>query len=108
MDEKFIKKLMSTIKCGVCGQRYESSNVTVLGQRSEMWFLSVVCPACHSQAVVAAVIKEAKPAEIITDLTEAELTKFAQGDAIGADDVLDVHNFLKSFNGNFSKLFNKD
>lgn len=108
MDEHFVKKLMSTMKCGVCGQRYEISNVNVLGHRDEMWFLSIACPSCHSQALVAAVIKEGKPTEVVTDLTEAELAKFARRDPVKGDDVLDIHNFLKGFDGDFFKLFRKD
>ncbi len=58
MEEKLIKKLMSSMKCEECGQNYESYNVDVLGHREDMWFLRVHCPACHTQCLVAAVVKE--------------------------------------------------
>ena len=107
MNERFIKKLMSTMKCGVCGEHYDINNIKVLGHRDDMWFLNVSCPACHSQALVAAVIKEGKPPEIITDLTKAELVKFAQASIISADDILDLHGFLNDFDGDFAKLFSQ-
>ena len=44
-------------------------------------------------------------AEAITDLTEVELDKFEGVDGVGADDVLDMHSFLKDFDGNFPRLF---
>lgn len=108
MNERFIKKLMSTIKCNVCGEYYETNNIKVLGHRDDIWFLKVFCPACHSQALVAAAIKEGKPLEVVTDLTEAELAKFAQTSTISADDMLDLHSFLQDFDGDFAKLFSQD
>jgi len=108
MDEKFIKKLVSALKCGVCGQQYEGSSFSVLGHRNEMWFLNVTCPTCQTQAMMAIVVKEGKPAKIVTELTEAELAKFAQESTLESDDVIDIHNFLKSFDGDFSKLFGKN
>ncbi len=107
MDEKLIKKLLSNMKCTVCGRHYEPANVKVLGHQENMWFLSVFCPACVSQGLVAAVIKEGKISEIVTELTEAERSKFANVPPIGADDILDMHTFLKEFKGDFSSLFSK-
>ena len=107
MNERFIKKLMSTIKCDVCGEYYETNNIKVLGHRDDIWFLNVFCPACHSQALVAAAIKKGKPLEVITDLTETELAKFAQASTISADDMLDLHSFLHDFDGDFVKLFSQ-
>jgi hypothetical protein len=106
MDENLIKKLLSNMKCTVCGRHYELANVNVLGHQENMWFLSVFCPACSSQGLVAAVIKEGKISEIVTELTEAERSKFANVPPIGADDLLDMHAFLKEFEGDFSSLFN--
>ncbi len=108
MDEQFIKKLMSTLNCGVCGQNYQTNDVIILGHKDKMWFLSLSCSTCRAQALVAAVIKESRQGKIVTDLTETELVKFANENSISTDDVLDIHNFLKDFKGDFSKLFNKD
>jgi hypothetical protein len=107
MDESLVKKLMATLKCSVCGQRYEAANVQVLGRREELWFLSVSCLTCHSQGLVAAVIKEGKPQEVITDLTEEEFARLNGQSAVVGDDVLEIHSFLKDFDGDFSTLFPK-
>jgi ribosomal protein L44E len=105
MDDKFVKKLFANMKCGVCGQSYESTNVNVLGHREDLWFLSVYCPACKSQGLVAAVIKEGKLPEVITELSEAERAKFSAASSVDSDDVLDMHIFLEKFSGDFSSLF---
>ena len=105
MEEKLIKRFMTSIKCSVCRQRYEEDNVKVLGHQEDLWFLSVFCSACQTQCLVAAVIKEGKAPKVTTDFTEAELDKFKKMDKLTADEVLDMHSFLKSFNGDFSQLF---
>lgn len=105
MDEKFIKKLLSNMKCGSCGQRYETTNMNILRHREDLWFLSVYCPSCKSQGFIAAIIKEGKLPEVITELTEAERAKFSTAPPIGSDDVLDIYTFLEEFSGDFSSLF---
>jgi hypothetical protein len=45
---------------------------------------------------------------LITDLTEWEYAKFREMAVVGADDVLDLHSFLKDFNGDFSALFSME
>jgi hypothetical protein len=108
VKENVIKRVMASLKCGVCQQRYEPDNVTVLGYQEDLWFLRVFCLACHTQYLVAVVIKEGKAPEVITDLTEVELDKFNNAVGLTANEVLDMHNFLKDFDGDFSRLFGRE
>ncbi len=108
MEEGLIKRLMASIKCSVCGQRYEVDNINILGQQEDLWFLSASCPACHARCLVAAVIREGRVPEVTTDLTEAELGRFMNVGKATADEVLDMHNFLKDFDGDFSRLFSQE
>ncbi len=107
MEESFIKKLMASMKCSACGQCYEVDNVDVLGHEGDLWFLRVFCPACQARYLMTAVVKEDRVPEVITDLTEAELDKFKRGGVLTADEVLDMHSFLKDFDGDFSRLFSQ-
>ena len=104
MEEKFIKKLMTSLKCDSCGHPFEMYNVDILGHDDGLWFFKVVCSACHTQCLVAAVVKEEKVSEAVTDLTGAELVKF-RDEVIGVDDLVNMHFFLKDFNGDFYQLF---
>lgn len=107
MDERLIKRLITNIKCSVCGGRYDEENVRVLGRYTDLWFLSVYCPTCKTQGLVAAVLNEEETPELVTDLTEGEYEKFREMAAVGVDDVLELHNFLKGFDGDFSRLFSE-
>jgi len=107
MEERLIKRLMTSMKCDSCGHHYEAYNVDVIGHREDLWFLRVLCSACHAQCLVAAVVKEDRVLRAATDLTKAELHKF-RDNMIEVDDVLIMHNFLKEFNGDFSQLFGQE
>ncbi len=106
VEENLIRRLIASTKCSVCGQHYETDNISILGHQEELWFLRVSCSACHTQYLVAAIIKEDRMPELVIDLTEAELDRFRNMDVPAADEMLDMHNFLKDFNGDFSQLFN--
>ena len=107
MEEGLIKKLMASVKCGTCGQNYEIDDINVLGHEEDLWFLSVSCPACHTRYLVAALIREGEAPELITDLTETELDMFENADGPTVNEVLDMHNFLQGFDGDFIELFSQ-
>jgi hypothetical protein len=100
--------LIASIKCGSCGQYYEEDNIDIIEHSEELWFLRVFCSSCHTKSLVAAIIREDKKAEVITDLTEAEVEKFKSIDSVGDEDLLEMHRFLKNFNGDFPRIFRKE
>lgn len=107
MEERLIKKLMTSIKCEECGQNYESFNIDILGHREDMWFLRALCSSCHTQCLVAAVVREDKVVEEMEETATAEVDE-NRGGAIEIDDVLDMHNFLVDFDGDFSNFFRQE
>lgn len=107
VEESLIKRLMASIKCRVCGRHYEVDNVNVLSHDQDLWFLSAICPACQTRCLIAAIVKEGRLPEVITDLTEAELDRFRNAAKLTTDDVLDMHGFLNNFDGDFSRLFSQ-
>ena len=105
MDEKFLKKLLATMKCGMCGHQYQSGNVNILGHKDDLWFLSVFCTACKSQGLVAAVVKEGQVTEVPTELTPEEQKKLTSAAPLSSDDLMEMHAFLADFDGDFLSLF---
>ena len=102
MDEKFIKELLSKMKCGRCGQQCDPANIDVLGHQEDLWLFSVYCPSCKSQGLGAVTMKESEEPEVVTELTEAEQNKFDT--TINSDDVIDMHVFLEGYSGDFYSL----
>ncbi|MBC8477741.1 MAG: hypothetical protein H8D49_05285 [Dehalococcoidia bacterium] len=107
MEDRLIKKLMTSMKCEECGQNYESFNIDILGHRKDMWFLRALCSSCHTQCLVAAVVREDKVVEEVDDFTMGEMNKNQCG-AIEIKDVLDMRNFLVDFGGDFSSFFEQE
>jgi hypothetical protein len=108
MKEDLLKKLIASIKCGSCGQYYDESHIEVIERSDELWFLKVVCSSCHVHCMVAAIIREDNQPKIITDLTEKELDKFKNKDNVGDEDLLEMHDFLKDFDGDFPRIFRQN
>jgi hypothetical protein len=95
---------MATMKCSACGQSYESHDIEILGHRDELWFMRVHCAACKTHVLIAAVVKESK-APAISDLNKKEYLRFKKMGVVGDEEVLDMHNFLRDFDGDFQKIF---
>jgi len=108
MDENFIKQLISSIKCGSCGKNYEEDHIEIIEHKEEMWFLRVSCSSCHLKCLVAAIIREDGESEVVTDLTLDELKKFDKIESISEDDLLNMHDFLKDFDGDFPRVFRQE
>ena len=108
MNERLIKRLIATIKCGTCGQHYREDQVEIVENDNDVWFLNVFCSSCKVKSLVAAVIKRDKETVAVNDLTGAEVTRFQHIEVVDGDDMLDMRKFLKSFNGDFSSLFQKN
>ena len=104
MDERIVKKLMTSVKCTSCGRNYQMRDVQILGNNQDLYFLQVSCSSCHNRFLITAVIND-KNSDIVSDLTNAEFTKFKHAAAPNADDVLDMHSYLKEFDGDFCGLF---
>ncbi len=107
MEERNIKRLMASVKCSSCGHNYARHNVRILSRHLGLWFISAYCPSCHNQYLLAVTVDKVK-AEIVTDLTEVEIGRFKKSGVPTADDMLDMHSFLKKFNGDFTELFGRE
>jgi hypothetical protein len=105
MEKQIIQKLIHSIKCSKCGERYEAENIDIIENKDDKWFLSIFCPICQKQLFVIVIIGARKQIEIATDLNEEELVTFANASDITTDYMLDLHNFLKDFSGDFIELF---
>jgi len=44
MEERIVKKLMTSVKCTSCGQKYEMRDVKILGNHEDLYFLQVPVP----------------------------------------------------------------
>jgi hypothetical protein len=107
-DYGFVRQLLDNISCVVCSETYDEEDVAVVGQQEQMWMLMVSCHHCGTQGIVLAMVKEDEEIEIVTDLTPEELEQAKGLPKITSDDVLDVYEFLRDFDGDFIQLLGQD
>ncbi|MDP7240119.1 MAG: hypothetical protein QGH72_02775, partial [Dehalococcoidia bacterium] len=87
---------------------YRSCDIKVLGQREKMWLLNVHCPQCQKEVLLAVSLKPLAARKPVTDLNPNEVRHHTQLPPVSPDEVLDLHLFLRSFNGDFSSTFTGD
>ena len=104
----FVRQLLENIKCVVCSERYDEADVAVMGQQEELWMLMVSCHHCQTQGIILAMVKEDEHIELLSDLTPEEWEGIQDLPPISSEDVLDVCQFLRDFDGDFVGLLTED
>jgi hypothetical protein len=118
-SEKQIKRIVldRMERCSVCHRGFEPDDVHVLSRKSDMWMLMVSCGECQARNFVAAVIgdgdaEEAQLAlrrlgeEHVRTRTDIEPEdEGVSGEPVSVDDVIEIHQFLQEFDGDFKALF---
>jgi len=119
-QERLIRRLFTRHECSHCQRAYREGNVLVLARRSEVWMVMVSCDACGRKGIFVVSFPASSRSERRRALLEAEalgegtLTEAVLADEpaersaappVTLDDVLDMHVFLKRFDGNFAALF---
>ena len=107
-DYGFVRQLLENVSCVVCSEPYDEEDVAVMGQQEQMWMLMVSCHHCGTQGIILAMVKEDEGIEFVTDLTPEEMERAGELPRITADDVLDVCEFLRDFDGDFIRLFGQE
>jgi hypothetical protein len=118
-SEKQIKRIVldRMERCSVCHRGFEPDDVHVLSRKSDMWMLMVSCGECQARNFVAAVIGDgdAEEAQLaLRRLGEEHVRartgiepedESAPGEPVSVDDVIEIHQFLQGFDGDFKALF---
>jgi hypothetical protein len=118
-SEKQIKRIVLNRmeRCTVCHHTFAPEDIHVLSRKADMWMMVVQCTECHARNFVAAVLGDGDPDEAQLALRRlsqgyAEADEEIEGAAteaagppISVDDVVDMHEYLRDFDGDFERLF---
>jgi len=113
-------------RCTVCHRRFVEDDVEVVSRKSDVWLMIVQCKDCHSRSF-AAVVGESSSAidtesligfrsdgsieitfEMDADMFDTDMAgaeEIESAPAVDIDDLLEMHEFLESFDGDFDSLF---
>jgi hypothetical protein len=104
-QERLLKQLISTFRCSVCRRSFKREQVRVAARQEQLWIVSVRCSLCRNQQIFCFALRENGEKSIFRDLSESEEEQFAAMEPLTYDDVLDMHEFLEGFDGDFRDFF---
>lgn len=117
--EELIKNIQAMIKCPSCGKSYKKEDIHFLGQMSQAVLVQLNCNICR-MPVMATIVASKDPNKLPSFKDIGEYSEKMPRDLkslkhrndksnpekpISSDEVLDFHDFLEDFDGNFEKEF---
>lgn len=97
-----IKKEMPCLKCK---RSYQDLDIDMIGSpNQDEAFFCAFCPDCDMEAVIHVTMQN-DCAHCSGEEGPVRLGTAPRMEYISSNEVLDMHNFLKDFNGNFSNMF---
>ncbi|GAC1322185.1 MAG: hypothetical protein NVSMB22_08700 [Chloroflexota bacterium] len=104
-QERLLKQLISSRRCKICRQTFDRNHVRVAARDDQLWIVSARCTTCRHQQVFWVRPKPHGLEGVFRDVSDEEEEMFAAMDPVATDEVLDMHEFLAEFNGDFRTLF---
>ena len=99
----FIKERARYYNCPACARNLESCEVRMLKQAESHLTVEVTCARCHVTFIVVLAVQY--NADEVEDAVEEPAEMAAvESSPISHDEVLDVHDLLRDFKGNFKDL----
>lgn len=109
-QERIIREIFSTQQCEECGENYPSEGILILIHRTQIWVIMARCYHCqHKNIYVVAFTGKLssyeEPTSFSYDSEIYDVSPQNDSNLVNEDDVVDMHNFLQHFKGDFSTLF---
>jgi hypothetical protein len=101
---EFIRDRARFYNCPVCGRSLKGCDVQVLSHEEERFHLQVTCAQCQVTFIVVLAIAGGAVEEIEKTIPEAATEPVASVEPISVDEILDLHLYLKNFQGTFKEL----
>lgn len=108
-----VKNVKTRIPCPHCEANYMNESIHVVGVQQDKCIFILKCHECTSPILVTATLASheiiPKNQEELLEIINKNLDYEEQGIAptVQIDDVIDMHEFLQEFSGDFTHLFEK-
>ncbi len=90
-----LKQLLKENSCQQCNSKYTEDDVTILGSLKDEVIMHVTCSKCQANVLVNA------------SLSRKHRKLDVQNTPVSSNEVIEVHQFLQTFDGDFKKLFSE-
>ena len=110
---EFIRDRARFYNCPVCGRSLKGCDIQVLSHEEERFHLQVTCVQCQVTFIVVLAIagggvEEIESGEQLAVAESAATVELAPSrEPISVDEILDVHLFLKNFQGTMQELLHQ-
>jgi len=107
---EFIRDRARFYNCPVCGRSLKGCDIQVLSHEEERFHLQVTCAQCQVTFIVVLAIAGGAVEEVESVETPTALVSSAHEpelEPISVDEILDVHLYLKSFQGTLTDLLHQ-
>ena len=101
---EFIRDRARFYNCPVCGRSLKGCDIQVLSHEEERFHLQVTCAQCQVTFIVVLAIAGTGVEEIEAVETPLAAAPLPDPEPISMDEILDVHLYLKSFQGTLKEL----
>jgi hypothetical protein len=114
---EFIRDRARFYNCPVCGRSLKGCDIQVLSHEEERFHLQVTCAQCQVTFIVVLAIAggaveevesvEAASAVTLVGESAGEGERLSAPEPISVDEILDVHLYLKNFQGTLKDLLHQ-
>lgn len=101
-----LENIQSLIRCPVCNKKYRPVKMLVIEEDEKRTTLHLSCEHCGAATLVFASLGQLGVVTLgtLTDLEQSEARRVFQGEAVSSNTVLEVHQFLKHYQGGVEEL----
>jgi len=100
--KEIVRHIKKMVPCSNCNRKFNNDTIHVLSSYNHEALFHFNCSHCHNQLIVHVTVSD-------TGDDKSKLSIHAKNThSISQNDVLDMHNFLNGFKGDFRKLFSPE
>lgn len=100
---RFLREQAKGYDCSVCGQNHSRSDIRVLGKLESAWIVRVTCSKCDTSFKLLVVVDDERT-NVSPVQESVRRPERRRRPAVSLDEVLDAHEFLKSFEGGVAQM----
>ncbi len=99
--KQIMKHLKKNLPCSTCGKKFIDEGINLISSLNNSLLFHFTCAECKNELVAEVSIVEQ------TQTVNRLNINTKKGGMVNPNDVLDIHNFLDSFDGDFKTLFSR-
>lgn len=100
-----VSRIKRTMRCPLCNGKYSDATIEVIGSiNQDESFFHAYCPNCEDESC----IHVNCACDFISPGNDIRLGLAPRMEHISSNEVLDMRNFLKDFQGNFEEMFKEE